>query len=220
MSKQNQAFINIYKQHLAHSVSDQIKQDFARAVQKDPELREDYQAHGELIQLLNALPRLPDDPDFAIQVQRRIARRQRARRRSRRQHNNSTTGVGAITTLVTLLVVVAIALATHPVSQQVNTLAMAQQPQAGKVLFLDVTTGVTPLRASLDSMQNARIISGWKMLPDGPHVDIRSDRLTQFLFTVSKLGALQISARPEPLDTQDKRADQQITLRLQIEFSR
>ena len=194
MSKSNQAFDKLYHEQLDAAVDAEAGQNFSTALQQDSDLRQDYEEFGELIQLLNALPRPQSDPDFALKVQRRIARRQRSRRRARRQQPALPFGMGAISTLVTLLVVMAIALATHPLGLQVQSLSSAAPSKANKLLFLQVQTDATTLQTQLESMQQKQQILAWTQLATGLQIDINSDQLAHLLQAISSLGALQISA--------------------------
>lgn len=198
MSKQNQAFSKLYAEQLESTVDADAQQNFSTALEQDPDLQQDYAEFGELIQLLNALPRPASDPDFAIKVQRRIARRQRSRRRSRRQQPALAMGMGAISTLITLLVVLAIALATHPLGLQVQSLAATDSNPASKTLFLNVQASIKALQAQLETLQSQQHILHWSQTSDGLKVAINSEQLAHFLQSASSLGALQINAQSNP----------------------
>jgi anti-sigma factor RsiW len=86
---------------------------FDRELAEHPELAEEYATFAEVVHLINALPRPPADPDFALKVQRRIRHRQRARRRAR-PSGVVAPALSSLGTAIALLVVVGVGLMTQP----------------------------------------------------------------------------------------------------------
>lgn len=183
-------------------------QELSQTLQSDPDLADDFADFAQVVQLLNALPRPPEDPDFALKVQRRIARRQRVRRRVRRNSSSLPQGVGAISTLVTLCTVLTVAVLTHPMGLQVSKPVASTAASTQARLQVDVTPATgsdtdQALRRSLEQLKNHGLILQWQVQEQGITLHLHNSQLAIVLDKLAEMGTLHIShsknTEPQPM---------------------
>jgi hypothetical protein len=170
-------------------------------VHEDPALAAEYERFAEVVDLLHRLPPPKADPDFARKVAARIHQRRIVQRRSR-SHRFNLSIASTVTTLVALGVVISVAVATHPIGIEFDTIAppAAAAPVEPPILLASVEVPAGQLSSLLGQAFQAGMLTAVAQRPEngGFTVEVDELQLATFLRWLGGRSALHIGRGQVP----------------------
>ncbi|MBN2360160.1 MAG: hypothetical protein JXR83_11980, partial [Deltaproteobacteria bacterium] len=178
MTKQDRKIRQLFSERYDERLEGTTARAFDQAVRDDPKLAAEYQRFAEVVDLLHRLPPPKPDPDFARKVAARIHQRRAGQRRSRSQRFTLSVA-STITTLAALALVISLAVATHPVSMELDAIApiAAGAPIEAPVLHASVEAPAGQLATTLGQAFQSGLVRAVAQRPDGAGFTIEVDEL-------------------------------------------